>query len=160
MEDALGSPLGAMFDSLAASEDDIEGLLAFAYYQRHKRAWAQRFAAERGRIPSAPEELAFVDSVCVPDQLQRYRSEAQGALVAYGAVCVAEAREEIAREAITTRMEMAVEVVEASGALPAQVKASVVSTLLTTAILVLLAAGVRLMGIDLLDAMENIVPHG
>ncbi len=154
----MDDDLTRVFDVLAASGEDIEGLLAFAYFERHRRSWFRKFMLSRGRAPSDVEERAFNDSACVDDQIARYRQDAQNALVAYGAVCVADAREDIAREAITARMERSAETVEASGSLDSQVKASVISTLLTTAILVLLAAGVRLLGIDLLDAVTALAP--
>ncbi|SEA00724.1 hypothetical protein [Rubrimonas cliftonensis] len=156
MSETMQPDLDQIFEILAPVDDDIEGLLAYAYFKRHKRAWSHNFLRARGRHPSEVEEIAFSESACVSDQISRYRQQAQNALVAYGAMCVGDAREDIAREAITARMERSAEVVEQSGSLDSQVKSSVISTLLTTAILVLLAAGVRLLGIDLLDVVDAV----
>ncbi|MFN3613535.1 MAG: hypothetical protein ACK4WC_03105 [Rubrimonas sp.] len=144
------------FDLLAGADHDVEGLLAYAYYKRHKRAWLLEFQRARGRDPDPVEVRAFADGACVEDQLARYRQQAQNALVAYAGVYVDQAAPDIAREAVTARIEEAAGRIERQAELLPQVRVALVSTLMSTAILVVLAIGVRLMGIDLIEAVSNL----
>ena len=95
------------FDVLVTSDDDVEGRLAYAYYKRHKRSWLFNFRQSRSRDPNHEEEQVFAEGACVPDQVSRYRQQAQSALIAYATVYVAEAQPDIERAAITARIETA-----------------------------------------------------
>lgn len=151
-----GSAYNRTFDLLAGSDHGVDGLLAYAYYKRHKRAWLQEFQRARGRDPSPEEVLAFADGACVEDQLARYRQQAENALVAYAGVYVDQAAPGIAREAVTARIEGAADRIERQSELLPQVRIALVSTLMSTAILVVLAIGVRLLGIDLIEAVSKL----
>lgn len=156
MNDAAERPHNPVFERLVGADDDVEGLLAYGYYKRHKRSWIVDFRNGRKRAPSHEEERIFVAGACVDDQLVRYRQEAQNALVAYASVCVAGARREIEREAITVRMESAAGRIERQGDFWSQIKTSLVSSFITTAVLIVLAVGIRLFGIDLIDAVSQL----
>jgi hypothetical protein len=144
------------FDSLVASHDDIEGLLAYAYYKRHKRAWILDFNATQARRPTPEEVLVFADGACVEDQLVRYRQQSQNALIAYASEYAEQVRPEIEKEAISARIERSAKIIEESGSLWSLVKTGFVSTLISTAILILLAIGIRLFGVDLIDAVAKL----
>ena len=156
MIDDQGPALNPVFDKLVQSNDDVEGLLAYAYYKRHKRSWLLEFRKNRSRSPDRGEERVFADGACVGDQLVRYRQEAQNPLIAYANVYVAGARQEIEREAITMRMERAADRIERQGGVWRQVETSLYSSVITTAVLIVLAVGIRLFGIDLIDAVSQL----
>lgn len=68
---------------------------------------------------------------------------------------VDQARPQIEREAVEGRIDAAANKIEGSASFISAIKAGVVSTLINTAVLILLAVGIRLIGIDLLSAYES-----
>lgn len=109
-----------------------------------------------GRLPTAAQDREFFTAVGTPDQLDRYRKDAQDILLAYANQMVIQARPEIEREAVEGRIDTAAKKIEQSGSFLASVRAGLVSTLINTAILILLAVGIRLIGIDLLSAYASL----
>ena len=150
------SPHNRVFDLLVNGDGDVEGLLAYAYYKRHKRSWLFEFRDTLKREPSGAEAASFVNGACVADQLDRYRQQAEKALIAYATVYVDGARGEIEQGAVAGRIEAAAKRIEAASGFLPQLKVAVASTIVTTAILVILAIGVRLLGIDLIDAVSKL----
>ena len=76
--------------------------------------------------------------------------------MAYSQQMIEAQRPEIARQAISGRVEAAAAKIERAGSFASALKSGVVSTLINTAILLVLATGLRLFGIDLLTAYEAI----
>lgn len=150
------APYNGAYDKLVRTENDIEGLLAYAYYKRHKRAWILAYREKNSRPPSSAELTVFSDGACVADQLERYRQQAVNVLVEYASVYVEQARKDIEREAVAGRIEESALRIEAQAALWPQIKVALGSTVITTGILILLAVGVRLFGIDLIDAVVKL----
>ncbi len=62
-----------MYDSLVSSDDDIEGLLAYGLYKRHKRAFIINHTKEHGTRPDDKEMENFMTSAL--SQLERYKKE-------------------------------------------------------------------------------------
>lgn len=147
------SNLNPIFGLLVGSSNDIEGLAAYALYKKHKRAWAEGVRAT-GREPTPDEEEGFARAAATPDQLDRYRKDAQDILIAFANEFVSDERASIIQEALTGRAEKAFLQIEGSGSFWALVKVGVTSTLITTGILALLAFGVQLFGLDLVDALS------
>lgn len=146
-----------IFDRLVGDNDsDLEALTAYALYKKHKRAWARDMEQTSGRLPTAAQDREFFTAVGTPDQLDRYRKDAQDILLAYANQMVIQARPEIEREAVEGRIDTAAKKIEQSGSFLASVRAGLVSTLINTAILILLAVGIRLIGIDLLSAYASL----
>lgn len=146
-----------IFDHLVGENDaDLEALTAYALYKKHKRAWARNIEETTGKLPTAAQDREFFTAVGTPDQLDRYRKDAQDILLAYANQMVVQARSQIEREAVEGRIDAAAKKIELSGSFWASIKAGVVSTLINTAILILLAVGIRLIGIDLLSAYTSI----
>ena len=102
------------------------------------------------------QDREFFTAVGTSDQLDRYRKDAQDILLAYANQMVVQARSQIEREAVEGRIDAAAKKIEQSGSFWASIKAGVVSTLINTAVLILLAVGIRLIGIDLLSAYTSI----
>lgn len=149
--------LNPIFDRLVGENDsDLEALTAYALYKKHKRAWAREISAVSGKLPTVAQGREFYTAVGTEDQLDRYRKDAQDILLAYSQQMIDAAKPEIARQAISGRVEAAAGKIERAASFVNAVKSGVVSTLLNTAILIVLATGLRLFGIDLLTAYEAI----
>lgn len=142
-----------LFELLVGDSNDIEGLAAYALYKRHKRQWAHNFRTRLGREPTSDEEKNFAQGAATADQLERYRKDAQDILIEFATGFVEDERPQIAVEAVTGRVEAAARKVEQASSLRSLVIVGVVSTLITSAFLALLAFGTRVFGIDLVDAI-------
>jgi hypothetical protein len=146
-----------IFEALVGTDDtDIEALTAYALYKKHKRQWARGIEAKTGSLPSQSENVAFFQAVGTPDQLERYRKDARDILLAFAEKMVDDARPNIEARAIEGRIEDASRKIEGYASFWTSVKSGVVSTLINTAVLILLAIGVRLLGIDLLTAYQSL----
>lgn len=142
-----------IFDNLVGeNETDLEALTAYALYKKHKRQWAKAIETETGSLPTAAQDTEFYKAVGTSDQLDRYRKDAQDILLAYANQMVESAVPEISNNAISGRIELAASKIEASAGIWHSVKSGFISTLISTAVLVLLAVGIRLFGIDILSA--------
>lgn len=148
-----GNPV---FDLLGAEGDDIEALTAYALYKRHKRAWSKDFLAEHGNAPTTADDLAFAKVAATSDQLERYRKDARDILIAFANQTVDDARPDIEREAITARVEKAAAEIGSQASFWKQVGFGIVATAINTLILIVLAVGIRLAGIDVLDMVNNL----
>lgn len=62
-----------MYDRLVSSDDDIEGLLAYGLYKRHKRAFIINHTKTHGTRPDDKEMDNFMTSAM--SQLDRYKKE-------------------------------------------------------------------------------------
>ena len=147
-----------VFDLLGADGNDIEALTAYALYKRHKRSWAASHLEKNGQKPSSIDDAAFARAVSTPDQLDRYRKDAQDILIAFANQTVDEARAEISEEAITARMERAAAEIRSQSSIKSQIVNGVISTSITTLVLIILVIGVRLFGVDLIDGISSIEP--
>ena len=148
--------LNPIFEKLIGANDtDLEALTAYALYKKHKRAWAKDIKDKTGKLPTAAQDQQFYTAVGTQDQLDRYRKDAQDILLAYSSQMVDQARPQIEREAVEGRIDAAANKIEGSASFISAIKAGVVSTLINTAVLILLAVGIRLIGIDLLSAYES-----
>ena len=144
-----------IFEKLVGDDEtDIEALTAYALYKKHKREWARDIEAQTGHLPTQEQNVAFFKVVGTTDQLERYRKDARDILLAYADQMVDAARPAIEARAIEGRIEAASQRIEASTSFWTNVKSGIVSTLINTAVLLLLAVGIRLLGIDLLSAYQ------
>jgi hypothetical protein len=135
-------------------EADVDGLVAYALYKQHKRDWCEQFQEERGAPPTSQEKLDFSKSVSTPGQLERYLKDAQDALGEFAGSLIDEEAPKIAEAAITGRIELAASRIENQSSFKSMVLFGVISTLISTSTLILLAVGIRLLGIDLLSAVD------
>jgi hypothetical protein len=155
---SLGDEKNEVFDLLGADGNDIEALTAYALYKRHKRSWATEFEVKNSSKPKPEDDAAFARAVSTPDQLDRYRKDAQDILIAFANQTVDDARREISEEAITARIERAAREIGNQGSFKNQVLNGVTSTAITTLVLIILVIGIRLFGIDLIDGIGSIQP--
>ena len=145
-----------VFEVLRVDDENPEALAAYGLYKCHKRAWAQEFKQRMGRSPTMEEDLAFARAVSTADQLERYRKDANDLLIAFANRAVDKARPLIEQEAITRRIEQVAEKVEQRSSFPRQVGQGLVATAINTFVLILLALGIRLMGVDLLSVLSQV----
>ena len=145
-----------VFEVLRVDDENPEALAAYGLYKCHKRAWAQDFKQRMGRSPTAEEDLAFARAVSTADQLERYRKDANDLLIAFANRAVDKARPLIEQEAITRRIEQVAEKVEQRSSFARQVGQGLVATAINTFVLVMLALGIRLMGVDLLSVLSQV----
>lgn len=146
-----------VFDLLGAGTDDIECLVAYSLYKRHKRQWATEFQAKEDRKPNQQEDAAFATAVCTEDQLKRYRQNAQDLIIAFANEVLEDERPEIEKEAITARIEAAALTVSGSASFWKQVQVGLASSLITTAVLIVLTVALALFGVDPLDGVSNLL---
>ncbi|WP_152612480.1 hypothetical protein [Leisingera sp. ANG-S] len=145
-----------MFNLLAGEDNEnIEGLVAYALYKRHKRQWANKIRAEQDREPTPAEEAGFATSISTDDQCERYRKDAQDILIGFANSFVEDQRPFIAKEAVAGELIEAAQTVKNSGSFWSLLKVGVVSTIVTSALLALLAFGTQFFGIDLVDALKG-----
>ncbi len=144
---------------LLVNEDpsDIEALVAYALYKKHKRDWAKDFLERKGREPTPEDDAAFAESVTQRDQLARYRRDATNMLLAFAENITDGRRPEIEKAAIAGRVEDAAREIEKTGNLRRQVSVAVISTLMVTGILVVLTIAASLFGIDPVDGVRALV---
>jgi len=146
-----------IFDRLVGDNDtDLEALTAYALYKKHKRNWARDIEQETGSLPTPQQDTEFFKAVGTDDQLDRYRKDAQDILLAYANQMTENAAAEISKDAIRGRIEVAAQKIEGHGTFWSSVKSGIVSTLINTAVLILLAIGIRLIGVDLLSAYQSL----
>lgn len=146
-----------IFEKLGADGDDIESLVAYALYKQHKRQWALNFEKREGRKPDPKEDAAFASAVSTEDQLNRYHQNAADLMISFANRVLEDARGEIEREAITTRIETAASAVSGSASFGKQVLTGLVSSLITTFVLIVLTVAIALFGVDPLDGVSNLV---
>lgn len=146
-----------LFDLLAANSDtdDLEGLVAYALYKKHKRSWARSFREKHSSEPTVEQEHEFARSCSTQDQLERYRKDAQDILLSFASQFVDGERAEIERQAIAGRIDKSVMRIEESLSFMSLLKVGITSTVLTSAFVALLAFGAQYFGIDLVDALTS-----
>lgn len=155
-EDTYPDPsYNKVFETLVEGRDDLVGLVAYALYKWHKREWLLRLRGQREPMPS--DEEAFLATVFA--DLDSYKERAKKALVQYGEAYVDDVRPQIAVEAIEGRISDVALRVEKSGAWTKQIGVGVVSSIVTTALLVLVAIGVQASGIDFIDFIRAFDNH-
>jgi len=145
-----------IFETLRVDGGNVEALTAYALYKCHKRAWARDFERGHGRPPTQEENMAFARAVSTPDQLERYREGARNMLIVFARQSVEDVRPIIEQEAITARIEQAAAQVELRSSFVRQVGQGLVATAINTFVLIMLALGIRLMGVDLLSVLSQI----
>lgn len=146
-----------VFDLLEAGTDDIECLVAYSLYKRHKRQWAAEFSENHGRKPNQQEDAAFATAVCTKDQLKRYRQNAQDLIIAFANEVLEDERPEIEKAAITAKIEAAARTVSGSASFMKQLGAGLVSSLITTFVLIVLTIAIALFGVDPLDGVSSLI---
>lgn len=152
--------MNPMFGLLAGDDnDDIEGLVAYALYKRHKRAWANGIRSDESRDPTDEEEQGFARSNSTEDQCERYRKDAQDILIGFANSFVEDEKPIIEKEAITDKVSDAVQKIENSSSFYSLCKIGVTSTLISSSFLALLAFGTHAFGIDLVDALKGSPPN-
>jgi len=153
----LSTEHNPVFDLLGANGNDIESLVAYALYKQHKRKWASEFEKQKGQKPDILDDNAFASAVSTEDQLNRYRQNAADLIISFANQVVDDEREQIQREAITTRIEAAASTISGSAAFGKQVLTGLVASLITTFVLIVLAVATALFGIDLLEGVSRLV---
>ncbi|MCH8685743.1 hypothetical protein [Pedomonas mirosovicensis] len=145
-----------VFEALGVDDENPEALTAYGLYKCHKRAWARDFERSRGRPPTVEEDLAFARAVATADQLARYRKNADDLLIGFASRMVEDVRPVIEQEAITVRIEQAAAQVEQRSSFARQVGQGLIATAINTFVLVMLALGIRLLGVDLLSVLSQL----
>ena len=145
-----------VFDLLGEGGHDVESLTAYALYKQHKRTWALEFLEENGKPPAKVDDAAFARVASTYDQLDRYRKDARDILIAFANETVDEARPDIEREAITARMEKAAYEAGSQTTFWKQIQFGVVASAINTVLLIVIAVGIQLTGVDFLEVMQNL----
>lgn len=145
-----------IFEKLEADSDDLESLVAYALYKQHKRKWALEFEQREGRKPDQTDDAAFANAVGTEDQLNRYRQNAADLMISFANQVVEDSREEIAYEAITTRIESAASAITGTASVGKQIGSGIISTLVTTFVLIVLTIAAALFGVDPLDGISTL----
>jgi hypothetical protein len=148
-----------IYDLLVIDSTDIESLVSYALYKKHKREWAKSFSERYSRFPSDADKTSFFEVVSTDDQLARYRKDAQDILVGFANVFVHDATPEIIQDALSDRIEKTCQEIEqkgvviqrlilSQGSLWSQVKINAFATGLTIIVLLALTSAAALFGVD------------
>lgn len=140
-----------VFDLLGANSDDIQALVAYSLYKKHKREWADTIRQRDSRDPTADEDVQFANVVATASSLERFRQDASSMLVAFANQVVDDARPNIEEEAVAKRVEKAAASIEQAGKFWPNVGASIIASGVTISILVALTIAAELFGIDIVD---------
>lgn len=153
-QNTVGSKSPIFDRIIGENPDNVENLVAYALYKAHKRDWCAQFEKDNNRPPNSVDKLAFAGTAAIDSQIERYKKDAQDALGEYAGTLIDNERPYIEEEAISGRIEAAATRIESSGKFWKLVWQTVISSLLTTGILVILAFGVEIFGIDLIDSLR------
>lgn len=145
-----------LFDLLVREQDGILGLVAYAFYKRHKREVCMDYHSKLGRGWTDAEHAAFVRSAATGSQLEAYRTAARGVLMRFAKEVVVGARPQIAQDAVADRIEGLAREIAAQGSFAQQIKTGVVSTLITLAVSLVIVLALKLFGIDVIDALRSV----
>lgn len=150
-----------VFELLVDNEEDkITGYVAYALYKQKKRDWIVDFKERRGTPPSDAEFDEYNKAECLPRNLEMLRRDAQSVLAAYSTEIVAaelESLKEKARNDVEQgRLDAALRTIEAQNSFSRQVGVALVSTLLTTIILIIIAVALALFGVDVFDGAARL----
>ena len=143
---------------LQVETDDIQNMVAYALYKRHKREWARDVRERTGSDPTPEQDAEFAGVVATESSLQRFRDSAGDMLVAFANQVVDEERPSIEEDAVPKRVETAVSSFEKSNALWRQFLVSLVTSVVTIAVLVLFTLSAGVFGIDVVDESALINP--
>lgn len=69
-----------IYDKLVDDDTDIMGVVAYAFYKKHKIEWIQDIHSQTGVVPTAADYAAFYKSSCTPVVLNGFRQQAEAAL--------------------------------------------------------------------------------
>lgn len=133
-------------------------MVAYALYKRHKREWARDVRERTGSDPTPEQDAEFAGVVATESSLQRFRDSAGDMLVAFANQVVDEERPSIEEDAVPKRVETAVSSFEKSNALWRQFLVSLVTSVVTIAVLVLFTLSAGVFGIDVVDESALINP--
>ena len=90
-----------IFERLSAhDENDLVGLVAYGLYQRRKRAWIIDYHAKHGKFPTQAEREAYAFSYR-ESALSGLRTDAEGALAAFGELVAQEQIETLRSDALS-----------------------------------------------------------
>lgn len=145
-----------VFDDIVEDQDDIDGLVAYSLYKRHKREWCREFLDENNRHPDDTEKMNFAKAANTASQRERYRKDAQDALAAFAESIIFEETPEIQRDAIVGRIENSLSKIESQNSFSRQLLNSLISTFITTSVLIILVIGLKIFGIDVIDGINSI----
>lgn len=150
-----------VFELLVDNEEDkITGYVAYALYKQKKRDWIVDFKERRGTLPSDAEFDEYNKAECLPRNLEMLRRDAQSVLAAYSTEIVAaelESLKEKARNDVEQgRLDAALRTIEAQNSFSRQVGVALVSTLLTTIIIIIIAVALALFGVDVFDGAARL----
>lgn len=126
-------------------------MVAYALYKRHKREWAREVRGRTGSDPTPEQDAEFAGVVATESSLQRFRDSAENMLVAFANQVVDAERPGIEEGAVPKRVETAVSSFEKSNALWRQLLVSLVTSIVTIAVLVLFTLSAGVFGIDVVD---------
>lgn len=133
-------------------------MVAYALYKRHKREWARDVRERTGSDPTPEQDAEFAGVVATESSLQRFRDSAGNMLVAFANQVVDDERPSIEELAVPKRVETAVSSFEKSNALWRQFLVSLVTSVVTIAVLVLFTLSAGVFGIDVVDESALIKP--
>jgi hypothetical protein len=142
-----------VYDLLVSDPRDIQSLVAYSLYKRHKRSWAAQYRSENDQEPDATADTAFAKSCSTDDQLERYRRDALDLLMAFADQMIEEATPEIEMSAIQDR-------IAHISSFWRQLFSNTIVNVVTIVILLGLTLVAFFSGIDPIDAIKTIKENG
>lgn len=133
-----------LFENLVINAPDgsqVRGMIAYGLYKRAKWEWASRVYEKEGRKPSEAELQSYIQT-WTPTQIDNIQNGAAQILTAYADAVLSEGEPGILKEAL-------------KGSFWRSLWTNLLSAAAYTLILILLALGLALAGIDILGVFEK-----
>lgn len=139
------------YATFVGSDEDIEGLLAYAICKRHELRWLKQHVSDNGKRPTPSEAATFIKSAITSKH--QYRTEAADALIAFAEEIVEGRRPHIEKRAVEGTFEAVEARILSATSFRQTVLSSIVGFLAVSLLLIIVAFSAQKLGIDLLDAI-------
>ena len=137
-----------VYERLVESEEDLIGLLAVGLYEQHRMDWFARLREQTGSEPTPDQSNVFLAGVLVDRQLEAYRGRASEVLARYADTVLETQLPQVAQNAVSGRLEHAVQRVERSGRFSRLLLAGFLGALLFVLLVVAGLAAARYAGVN------------
>ncbi len=145
------------FETFVEHEADIVGLLAYSLYKQRKRDWVVKHKEDHeNRPPLAERHIDYERSMLIERVVTDLREKAESLLVAYASQYTQLQAPQIREDALSAEILNAKSAIIQSQSLWRQIVQGLGTSIITTAILVLLVIAAGLFGIDVLDGIRAV----
>jgi len=139
------------YDTFVKTDEDVEGLLAYAIFKRHELRWLKQHVSDNAKNPTPSETATFIKAAITSES--QYRTEAADALIAFAEEVVESRRSVIEKQAVEGKFEAMETRVRSATSFWQTVLSNIIGFLAVSLLLAIVAFSAQKLGIDLLDAI-------